>query len=82
MPPTEFEYIRFEEIIKPDRKTSTWIIFNKRFETILGTIRWWSHWRQYVFFPQESTIFSVGCLKDIQTFISQAMQERKDSHAN
>lgn len=42
----------------------------------LGIIKWYSPWRQYVFYPAESTLFSSGCLQEISNFISALMAER------
>jgi hypothetical protein len=43
----------------------------------LGWIAWNCRWRQYVFYPRDSMMFSAGCLADIQDFLTQAMAERK-----
>mgnify|MGYP001600439388 CR=1 FL=1 len=45
---------------------------------ILGTIRWYGAWRQYAFYPSQGTLFNVGCLEDIQAFIRELMESRKD----
>lgn len=75
---TDFEFIRFEQV-GDTGKTTVWRCVNKRYDTILGAIRWFGSWRQYVFLPAINTFFSSGCLKDIQEFINQLMQERKES---
>jgi len=76
MPETNFEYIEFKKAFDTG-KTSIWFILKKNSIISLGQVKWFGLWRQYVFWPASSTIFSAGCLKDIQTFITQAMQERK-----
>ena len=43
----------------------------------LAVIRWYGPWRQYVFFPDRETIWTVGCLSEIQIFINGLMNERK-----
>lgn len=73
---TEFEYIRFDKI-DDTGKTTVWACVNKRFEFNLGTIRWYSGWRQYVFVPNPNTEFSAGCLLDVVTFIGQLMAIRR-----
>ena len=35
----------------------------------LGKIRWWGAWRQYVFFPDTETLWSIGCLDMICKFL-------------
>lgn len=49
-------------------KTSVWGVYTKRGDE-LGQIRWFGRWRQYVFFPANSTVYSAGCLVDIVDFI-------------
>jgi hypothetical protein len=43
----------------------------------LGIIKWFSHWRRYVFYPDAGALFDAACLKDIVDFIEQLMDERK-----
>ena len=43
----------------------------------LGEIRWYSHWRRYVFFPLPDTVFDSSCLKEITDFIDQEMCDWK-----
>ena len=40
-------------------------------------MRWYGAWRQYCFFPYPETVFSAGCLKDVQEFIEALMAERR-----
>jgi hypothetical protein len=56
-------------------KTDTIGVFTKS-GCNLGIIKWCSPWRQYVFYPTESTLFSSGCLQEISNFISALMAER------
>lgn len=44
---------------------------NNRSGDRIGSIYWYSCWRQYIFEPNYSTVYSVGCMKDIIDFISQ-----------
>jgi len=67
---TQFEFIHFDKI-EDKPKTSVWNCVNNKSGTSLGIIKWYAQWRQYCFFPSEQTIFSLGCLKDITTFIEQ-----------
>lgn len=47
---------------------SSWIIdvFAKDGNILLGRIKWYAHWRQYAFYPEEKTVFEKTCLADIQ----------------
>ena len=70
------KYITFNLIeLKP--KTKVWGVFTSEGKDILGKIKWYPRWRQYVFFSHPYTIYSQGCLKDIAEFIEKEMKERK-----
>ena len=74
---TEYTYIDFVQLpTKDGLKTSIWACRNKN-DARLGTIKWFSHWRRYVFFPDDGVLFDAACLKDIVAFIEQLMDARK-----
>jgi hypothetical protein len=73
---TEYKYIKFDLVLQKE-KTLVYDVRNIKSQIILGTISWYSHWRQYIFSPWKEVIFSEGCLKDIADFIKQLMDERK-----
>lgn len=37
-------------------------------DVILGTVKWFSRWRRYAFFPSAETVFEPTCLHDIANF--------------
>lgn len=76
---TEYQYIKFVEAprLPVDRKTSVWSVMNIRHNDQIGIIQWDGGWRQYVFTAFPSTIWSSGCLKDVQEFIEALMAEWK-----
>lgn len=77
----EYEYIYFElEEQKP--KTTVWSCRNKNSGDLIGEIKWYGSWRQYCFYPWTNTIFSKGCLEDINTFITILMEKRKIDRKN
>ena len=69
------QYLQFREVDVPT-KTKRWDIYSKSSGWRLGTIKWFSHWRQYCFFPERQTIWNKGCLADIQKFIEQNKDSR------
>jgi len=74
---TQYEYIHFTKIA--DRpKTSIWEC-STRHGDVLGRVKWFSGWRQYAFFPTSGieSVFSVGCLADIQAFIKELSDTRQ-----
>lgn len=67
----------------PSAKTRIWGVLSSRWITprgtvidTLGTIKWYAHWRRYVFFPEPSTLYDAGCLAEIAAFIKQQMEVR------
>ena len=76
---TEYGYIQFVQmpIVGTGRKTHIFAVKNIRHGSQLGSIQWDGAWRQYVFHAFPNTMYSAGCLADIQDFIGQAMRERK-----
>ncbi len=68
-------YIEFRRL-PSKRKTSVWSVCATRSGKALGVVQWFTGWRQYCFMPLEDTVFSKGCMEDINDFISQLMQER------
>lgn len=71
-----YEYIIIEKIDEKP-KTNVYRVNNKKSNDSLGVIKWFGNWRQYCFFPSFFTVYSKGCLNDIQDFIQKIMNERK-----
>lgn len=57
-------------------KTSVFSVLDK-YDLVLGTIRWWSGWRQYCFMPSANRVFSKGCMNDIVSFLDELKEERR-----
>jgi len=70
------KYIEFR-LKKTLGKTSIWYCVNIHQEYAIGVVKWYPRWRQYCYFPFTETVYSAGCLEDIQTFISEKMEEHK-----
>lgn len=60
-------------------KTTIWKVVSKEGNFHLGTIKWFTNWRKYSFFPEPQTIFETDCLTDISNFMQQLMLERRAS---
>jgi len=77
----ESKYIHFKvRGLKP--KTKVYGVHSNSNEDLLGIIKWYAHWRQYCFFPTEETIFSKGCMEDVNKFIENLMNKRKHEVKN
>ena len=60
-------------------KTSVFAVMTKDQEVTLGIIKWYAPWRQYCFIPDDNTIYSKGCMTDINDFITRLMDMRKNT---
>ena len=70
------KYIYFE-VIEEKPKTKVWSIFNKTNLSQLGILKWFGGWRQYCFFPESETVWSVGCLQNVIDFIAKENKARQ-----
>ena len=71
-------YIEFHEDPKaPQRRTSTWTIRAKSDGTRLGRVMFYPNWRQYIFEPGTATLWSVGCLRDVEIFLASVNEARR-----
>lgn len=43
---------------------------------LLGVIGWYGPWRAYCFFPMNGTVWSVGCLNDINAAIDEITKRK------
>ena len=77
---TEYQFIRFESLHSVT-KTSRWACVNKSSGHSIGVVEWYGPWRQYCYFPEVDTVYSDGCMEDIQHFIRQLGMERKAAQA-
>lgn len=75
----EPKYIKFVELeTPPDRKTKIWKVVNREYGSHVGTIKWYSPWRKYCFFPVTNTVFEEICLGDIAAFLEEKKKEYKE----
>lgn len=72
----ESEYMVFVRDLEWEKnhKTQFWTIKSRRSGDLLGDIKWYGPWRQYVFEPYDA-IFNTGCLADIYKFIMALNEE-------
>ena len=70
-------YLKFVDlIVTSPRKTRVIEVMSKSKSERLGIIRWEGRWRQYVFSPMESTIWSRGCLQEVKDKLLDLYMER------
>ena len=57
-------------------KTSEWHVVNNESGYVLGRIRWWGAWRQYVYETADA-MYNNGCLDTISQFLTQLNNEQR-----
>lgn len=65
-------------VFNPEPSTGLVIVFSKSTSSRLGAIEWYRPWRQYVFSPEENTIYSSDCLHTIQQALILLNKKRKE----
>ena len=70
------KYIEFK-LIEKKPKTNVYSVKRLDSDISLGTIQWYSAWRQYCFFPLPHTIFNHDCMQYIIDYIKELMEMRK-----
>ena len=72
------KWLEFEvSDLKP--KTVVLNVWNKTGQ-ILGSVRWYSGWRQYTFNSEPNTTFNNGCLTDIAQVLTDLNEAQKRRH--
>ena len=46
-------------------------------DILLGQIRYYANWRQYIFFSKGTPLLSVGCMEDIVSFTKTLNKEKR-----
>lgn len=50
---------------------------NTKTSNLIGSIRWHGAWRKYCFFPSADTLWDYKCLNEVNNFIYELMEKRK-----
>jgi len=75
---TTCTYFTIEELPRNvGRRTSTYLVRNRRSGAVLATIKWYGPWRQFCLSPERGTVWSAGCLAEVQQFIGTLAAARK-----
>ena len=73
----DYKFFRVEECPPAAKRvTSTYRIVSKGNGAALGSIKWYGSWRQFCFFPEPNTVWSAGCLADLQDFFKRLAADR------
>lgn len=63
--------------VKKGARTRTFAVVSRHSSASLGDVRWYSHWRQYTFFPAECVVFDRSCLREIADFCEDKTLEHR-----
>ena len=64
-PLKETDFMRFGDMPNPGGTTRRIAVYSKSQGSRLGSIVWYGCWHQYIFEPEQGTLFNVGCLGDL-----------------
>ena len=68
---SESKWVRFEnQSPLSGRTTPRYFVINKAGNFRLGVVQWENRWRQYVFAPDDHTIYARSCLDDVSQFLA------------
>lgn len=77
------DYLEFRRDAEAEaaRKTAVWNVHAISNGARLGTIKWYSPWRQYCFFPDYGSVFNTSCMMSIQSVLSGLKLKRENLRA-
>ena len=72
------KYLKFIELNQKQKRITKWFtVYNEVTKDDIGEIKWNGAWRQYCFYPDYSTHWARGCLKEIVEFMEELMEQTK-----
>jgi hypothetical protein len=75
-------YVRFtEDPVTGGRKTKLFSVYGTNNGILLGKIKFYPQWRQFVFVPSMDTLFNSGCMRDILAFCDEQTQTWREGVA-
>lgn len=74
----EFSWFKIYSFHIKGRQLPQYHVYNSVARILIGVIKYYPQWRQFVLFPEPKTIWSKGCLEEVNTFIYQVEKERKE----
>jgi hypothetical protein len=78
----EYDYFVVQNMGRPgERTTDLYHVWNRRSRERLGVIGWHGQWRQYVFWPDQQVLFSIGCLRDLADAIDRIQVDYKSAES-
>lgn len=76
------KYLKFYKLPRlKNKKTDIISIESISSGILLGHIQWYGQWRQYCFFPSNSTLWNSGCMEDVYEIIIDLKKERINTNS-
>ena len=69
-------HLRFIKLELGGRKTFVWHVESAYDGSLLGDIKWYAPWRQYVLMPFDGCVWSHDCLSEVSEFIKLHKKDR------
>lgn len=73
------KYVQFMKAPSASGKTSVYRVLSMH-DVLIGTIKWYGPWRQYVFEAEPNVVWSYGCLNDVISAVIKANDEQRQKH--
>lgn len=80
LPQGDSGFLDFADVTPPGRKTRVILVDSRRHGGTLAVVKWYARWRQYAFQPEADTVWSDGCLQDVQALLKELKAERAIAH--
>lgn len=71
------EFLKFTDISSKTKKTKKFEVYSAHDGSYLGYVHWRTEWRRYIMHFESECDWSIECMNQCYTFITQLMQERK-----
>jgi len=65
-----YQFFTISETSEEAFSRPTFSVTNNSSGTQIGMIGWYPRWKQFVFFAESNTVWSAGCLADVQGFLN------------
>lgn len=76
----KFLLIKDQGLVRPGGKTKVFAVQSNVDSSYLGCIKWFTTWRQYVFYPVPGAAFDKKCLRELADFCEMKNKEHRATY--
>jgi len=62
-------FVKFMDVTQAGDHSQRYHVVSAQHGHVLGLLGWYHKWRQYVLEPEPGSIWSAGCLADVERFM-------------